>query len=46
MGILNKDLNNINLDNDFDGVDSDTIILMIFLGGILNSENAKNLRKS
>ena len=31
MGILNIDLNNINLDNNFDESDSDTIILIRLL---------------
>ena len=31
MGVLNIELNNINLDNDFDGDDPDTIILIRLL---------------
>ena len=31
MGILNRDLNNINIGNNFDEDDPDTVILIIFL---------------
>ena len=46
MGILNIDLNNINLDNNFNEDDSDTIILIRLWLDILNLKNAKNLQKS
>ena len=45
MGILNIDLNNINLDNNFDEDDLDTIILSEFWLGILNLKNAKHFKK-
>ena len=46
LGILNIDLNNINLDNNFGERDPDTIILVIlFWIGILNLKNAKHLKK-
>ena len=45
MGILNIDLNNINLANNFD----EDILILLFLSGfwlgILNSKNAKSLKK-
>ena len=40
MGILNIDLNNINLGNNFDEYDSDIFILV--RPGILNLKNAKH----
>ena len=46
LAILNIDLNNINLDNNFGERDPDTIILVIlFWIGILNLKNAKHLKK-
>ena len=45
MGILNIDLKNINLDNNFDEDDPDTIILLYFWLGILNLKNVKHLKK-
>ena len=45
MGILNIDLNNINLDNSFDEDVRDSIILIRdFWLGKLNLKNAKNLK--
>ena len=45
MGILNVDLNNINLDNNL----MKMILILLFLSdfwlGILNSKNAKHLKK-
>ena len=46
MGIVNIDLNNIDLDNNFDEEDPDTIILSYFWLIILNLKNTKNLEKS
>ena len=43
MGILNIDFKNINLDNNFDEDDPDTIILIRLLTWHL--KNAKNLKK-
>ena len=40
----NIDLNNINLDNNFDEDDPDTIILSDFWIGIVNLKNAKHLK--
>ena len=46
MGILNIDLNNINLDNNFDEDDPETIILIRLLGWYIKFEkNAKHLKK-
>ena len=45
MGILNKDLNNINLDNNFDEDDYDTIILIILLAWHIKFEKRKVLEK-
>ena len=45
MGILNIDLNNINLDNNFDEDDPDTIILTRFLGWHIKFEKRKALKK-
>ena len=45
MGIVNIDLNNIDLDNNFDEEDPDTIILSYFWLIILNLKNTKNLEK-
>ena len=41
MGSLNLDLNNVNLDSNFDECDPDTIISVRILLGILNLKNAK-----
>ena len=46
MGILNTDLNNINLDNNFDKDDPDIIILATLLARHIRFENAKNFKKS
>ena len=43
MGILNIDLNNINLDNNFDEDDPDTIILIRPLAWHIKSEKRKAL---
>ena len=45
MGILNIDLNNINLDNNFDQGDLDTIILMKILAWHIKFEKCKALKK-
>ena len=45
MGILNTDLNNINLDNNFDEDDSDTTILIRFSGWHIKFEKCKALKK-
>ena len=45
MGILNEELNNINLDNDFDGDDSDAIILMRHLAWHIKFRKRKELKK-
>ena len=45
MGILNIDLNNINLDNNFDEDDSDTVILIKLLAWHIKFEDTKNLTK-
>ena len=41
MGSLNLDLNNVNLDSNFDECDPDTIISVRILLGILNLKNTK-----
>ena len=41
MGILNIDLNNINLDNNFDEGDPDTIILFTLLAWYIKFEKRK-----
>ena len=46
MGIINIDLNNINVDNNFDEDDPGTIIQSDFWLGILNLKNVKLLKKS
>ena len=46
MGILNIDLNNIILDNNFDEDDPDTIILIRLWLSILKLRNAKHLKKN
>ena len=43
MGILNIGLNNINLDNNFDEVDSDTIINIRLLAWHIKFEKIKQL---
>ena len=45
MGILNIDLNNINLDNNFDEDDTDTIILIRRLACTIKFEKRKELKK-
>ena len=45
MGIPNIDLNNINLDNNFDEDDPDTVILIIFLVWHIKFEKRKELKK-
>ena len=45
MGILNIDLNNINLDNNFDEDNPDTIILIRLLAWHINFEKRKALKK-
>ena len=45
MGILNIDLNNINLDNNFDEDDPDTIILIRLFGRHVKFEKRKALKK-
>ena len=45
IGILNIDLNNINLDNNFDEDDPETIILIRLLAWHIKFEKAKNLKK-
>ena len=46
MGIVNIDLNNISLYDNFDEEDANTIILIDFWLGMLNLKNAKNLKKN
>ena len=45
MGILNIDLNNINLDNSSDEDDPDTIILIRLLAWYIKFEKRKTLKK-
>ena len=45
MDILNKYLNNINLDNNFDEDDPDTMILIRFLAWHIKFEKRKALKK-
>ena len=45
MGILSIDLNSINLDNNFDEDDSDTIILIRLLAWHIAFEKRKALKK-
>ena len=45
MGILNEDLNNIDLGNKFDEDDPNTNIFIKLLVCILNVKNAKHLKK-
>ena len=45
MGILNIDINNINLDNNFDEDDPDTIILIRLLAWHIKFEKRKELKK-
>ena len=45
MGVLNIDLNNINLDSNFDEDDPDTIILIRLLAGYIKLEKRKALKK-
>ena len=46
MGILNIDLNNINLDNDFDEDDPDTVILIRLSAWPIKFEKRKELEKN
>ena len=46
MDMLSVNLNNINLDNNFDEDDPDTIFLSDFWLGIVNLKKAKRLKKS
>ena len=45
MGILNIDLNNTNLDNDFEEDDPDTIILIRLLSWHIKFRKRKALKK-
>ena len=45
MGILNIDLNNISLDNDFDEDDPDTIIFIRPLAWYIKFEKLKELKR-
>ena len=45
MGILNIDLNNISLDNDFDEDDPDTIIFVRRLAWYIKFEKLKELKR-
>ena len=45
MGIVNIDLNNINLDDNFDKEDPKNIILIRLLSWHINSEKPKELKK-
>ena len=45
MGIVNIDLNNINLDNNFDEDDPDTIILVRLLAWHIKFEKRKELKR-
>ena len=45
MGILNIDLNNINLDNDFDEDDPDATILIRLLAWYIKFEKLKELKR-
>ena len=45
MGILNIDLDNISLDNNFDEDDPDTVILIRFLAWHIKFEKRKALKK-
>ena len=45
MVILNIDLNNINLDNNFNEDDPDTIIIIRLLASHTKFENTKHLKK-
>ena len=45
MGILNIDLNNINLDDNFDKGDPDTVIHVILLTWHIKFEKCKALKK-
>ena len=46
LGILNIDLNNINLDNNIDEDDPDTIILIRLLAWLIKFEKRKELQKN
>ena len=45
MGILNIDLNSINLDKSFDGDNPDTIILIRLLAWHIKFEKRKEIKK-
>ena len=45
MGILNIDINNINLDKNFDEYDPDTIILIRLLAWNIKFEKREELKK-
>ena len=45
MGIINIDLNNINLDDNFDEEDPNTIIVIRLLAWLTKFEKLKELRK-
>ena len=45
MGVLNIDLNGINLDNNFDEDDTDTIILIRYLAWHIKLDKRKELKK-
>ena len=45
LGIVNIDVNNINLDNNFDEDDPDTIILIRLLAWHIKFEKRKELKK-
>ena len=46
MGILNMDINNVNLDSNFDEDDPDTIILIRILAWHIKLKKRKALKKS
>ena len=46
MGVLNTDLNNINLDNSFDEDDRNTIIIIRLLTWHIKLEIAEHLKRS
>ena len=46
MGILNMDINNVNLDSNFDEDDPDTIILIRILAWHIKLKKRKALKKN
>ena len=46
MGILKMDINNVNLDSDFDEDDPDTIILIRILAWHIKLKKGKALKKN